>query len=270
MVSVMRGKTVNAAAAALCACLLLAAVPGPAVGYRLSERWERSFEVGERPRLVLENVNGPIEVSGWDRPVIEVRAVITVKAASKDKARRIYEEIEFETDHDPERVSVRARLPKLRKDALWGEGNTSVAVEYTVLVPRRCDLDLESVNGDVEASDVAGAFRLKTVNGAIDLRSRGGQGELGSVNGSIGCRLEAFDEGGELHISTTNGEVDLRLPEGVSAEFDARTLNGRVRIGFDLSRVETKKRSRISGTVGGGDGYVSIRTTNGAITVGSL
>jgi DUF4097 and DUF4098 domain-containing protein YvlB len=260
----------HGARATICV-LLLTASAGPADAFRLTERWERAFDAGQKPRLTVENVNGSIEVTGWDRPVIEVHAGITVKAASKDKARRIFEEIEFEVDHDPAGgVSVHARLPELRKDALRGEGNTTVAVEYTVRVPHRCDLDLVSVSGDIRASAVAGEFRLISGSGGIDLRSRGGRGELKSVNGSIGCRVETFDEGAELLIKTTNGDVELHLPPQASAELDAHTGNGRVRVGFDLSRVETKKRGRIIGTLGGGGGRISVRTKNGAITIGSL
>lgn len=256
-----------ALAAALISALLL---PGALHAYRLFEHWERSFEMAARPRLVLENVNGSIEVTGWDRRVIDVQAEIRVKAASKDKARRIYEQIEFDVEHEAGALSIRADLPRIRKDGLWGESATSVSVNYIVRVPHGCDVDLQSVNGRINASEIEGAFRLRTVNGGIRLLSRAGAGEMESVNGALDCRLGKLSGGGKLRLKTTNGSIDLRLPGPTSADFEARTLNGSVKVDLELANVKQSRRNRVSGRLGGGDGSIKLRTVNGRIALGSI
>jgi DUF4097 and DUF4098 domain-containing protein YvlB len=90
------------------------------------------------------------------------------------------------------------------------------------------------------------------------------------VNGSIRCSLGRFPESGELGVKTTNGGIDLILPDDTSAEISAKTLNGRVRIDLDLTDVEMRKKNKLTGTLGGGDGEITINTINGGITIKAL
>ncbi|MBN2185163.1 MAG: DUF4097 family beta strand repeat protein [Candidatus Krumholzibacteriota bacterium] len=252
--------------------ILLVFMPSSLFAYRLNEVWEKSFDVDEDVSFILENVNGSIEVEGWNKDRIEIFAKIRVKAGSKNKAKKIFDRIEFDVDHDRDMVRVKADLPKLRKESLFGlfgGSSPSITVTYRVKVPRGAELDLVSVNGSVEASGVKGNFLLKTVNGDVVFRSGGGGGGIRTVNGSVYCGLDEFAEGAELQIKTVNGGVKVELPDDAGAELDIKTLNGKVRTNFELNRVKRIRRNRIEGEIGDGEGYIHIRTTNGGVTVRS-
>ena len=252
--------------------ILLVFIPSSLFAYRLHEVWEKSFDVDEEVTLILANVNGSIEVEGWNKSRIEIVAKIKVKAGSKNKAKKIFGKIEFDVEHDRDLVRVKAELPKLRKESLFGMfggSSPSITITYLVKVPLRTDLELASVNGNIDASDIKGDFFLKTVNGAIDLRSLGGEGGLRTVNGSIFCSLDDFAAGAELEIKTVNGGVKVELPDEAGAELDIKTMNGKVRTNFEMNRVRRIKRNRIQGEIGDGEGYIHIRTTNGGVTVRS-
>lgn len=254
--------------------LLIAAtllIPATLSAYRLEKSWERSFEVEEGVWFKLENVNGSINVEGWDRDRIEIAADVRIKAPSKSEAKKIFERIEFEVEESRDRVSVRALLPKRRFFSFlgFGDSRTAIKITYTVKVPYTTDLKLESVNGGISVEDVGGEFYLKTVNGHIDSRLLGGEGEIMTVNGGIECVLEEFPEDGRLYIKTVNGGVDLEIPGDTGAELDVKTLNGRARTDFDLSHVKKKKRNRIQGDIGDGNGEITVRTTNGGVRIGA-
>lgn len=262
-------RAMPAIAGAAAACLIIAVAPRAAGAYRLVERLGRTLEAGERPRLFVENVHGSIEVRGWDRDSIEVGARVTIRAASRHKAERIFEGLSLETARGGGAVRVRMTGGDPRMDALSGEGNTTVLVAYTIQVPRRCVLEIVSVTGDVSAAGVEGEFSLESRAGDVRLRSRGGDGLLRSVGGSIWCRLGSLGPGG-LDIATTNGSVDLRIPAAAGAGLDALSDGGRVRVSLPLSRTGKRTRSRIEGTIGDGGPEISIRTTSGSIDVGPL
>ncbi len=250
--------------------IVLLALPSTLCAYRLNRVWERRFEVDEGARLIIENVNGSIDVEGWGNEAIEIVAKIRIKAPSKSNANKIFRKIEFDVDADAGMVDVRADLPRLRRTGLFsffGESNLSITITYIIKVPYRTNIELESVNGKISVEDVEGMFFLKTVNGSIDIHSPGGEGEIKSVNGGIDCVIKEFPEGGELTIKTVNGGVRVELPDDTGAELDIRTLNGRARTDFDLGRVRKIKRTRIQGEIGDGNGYIYIRTTNGGISV---
>jgi hypothetical protein len=110
-----------------------------------------------------------------------------------------------------------------------------------VSAPRDGNLDLDSGNGPVSVSDVAGRVQARLQNGPLSLKNVGGAVDAAVVNGPLtfsgkggSVRLDAKNgpvsitldgstwEGRELRAAAENGPVTLRLPEnygsGVSVE----------------------------------------------------
>ncbi|MCK4349959.1 MAG: DUF4097 family beta strand repeat protein [Candidatus Krumholzibacteria bacterium] len=247
--------------------LLLLIIPSALSAYKLKQEWKKNFAVGETAEFELENVNGAIEVTVWDRSEISVTAEIQIKAPSKTKANELYEKLKFIVDAQGDRVSIEADLPRIRQVGFSLGDHTSIRIRYDVRVPRQTSLKLKTTNGSIEARGARGAFDLETVNGGIDLLSADGEGRLKTVNGSITCHLDGFFSGGDLELKTTNGGVELRLPEGAGGDFYAKTTNGSVRLDFTLEGEVRVKRRQVSGRLGDGRGSIKLRATNGNISV---
>jgi len=235
--------------------------------YRLERTWERSFSVEEGVRFVLDNVNGNIEVSSWDKNEIRVDAEIRIKAPSKSKAEELYEKIEFLVEEKEGYLSIEADLPRIRQVSMGFGDHISIAVRYDIRVPRTTDLDLTSVNGKVDVDAVRGLFDIRTTNGSIDLSDMEGAGEVKTVNGGIRCHIVEFPKKGRLDIKTTNGSVHLRLPDGVGGSLEAKTVNGGIDLDIPLTKSIRVKRRSVSGVLGDGEGTILVRTTNGGISI---
>src|SRR5215469_18377661 len=107
----------------LLACVALFATPG--FGSVVNRQtFEHSYPLAPGGSFLLENVNGSVQVEGWDRDEVEVRAVKTAEADPRDLDR-----VKIDVCAQPNQVIVRTRYPK-------GEG-VEVAVEYHVRVPNR-------------------------------------------------------------------------------------------------------------------------------------
>lgn len=249
---------------------LVLAVAGGANAYRLIEHRKWNLGTEYRSRFAVRNVRGSIEVIGWDRDEIEISATIRIRAASRNKAQKIYGNIEFEVGREPGDVSIRALMPKYRKDSMAGEGNTTVWIDYTVRVPYLTDLDLRSITGNIGVMQVGGGFHIESERGSIDMLSRGGEGVLKSRNGDLGCELAFLLPGGKLLMKTSCGDVFLGIPAETSALLQARTRSGRVRIRLDMTEVKKRKRKTIQGVLGGGDGKIVLESVSGDVTVGAL
>jgi DUF4097 and DUF4098 domain-containing protein YvlB len=263
-------KPRNQTAVILLAIIMLGIAARDAGAYRLIEFREWNLAADGRVKFTVRNTSGAIEVIGWDRDEIEITATVRIRAASKDKAQKIYGKIEFEFGQEPGNISIRALVPGYRKDSMSGEGNTAVWVDYSVRVPYTTDLDIRSVTGDVAVVQVGGSFRVESGQGAIDMLSRGGEGLLKTGNGDIGCELAFLPPGGKLRIRTGNGDLSLGIPAGTSAKLRARTQAGRAKVLLPLSGVEKQKRKVKKGVLGGGDGEIVMESANGDITVGGL
>lgn len=242
----------------LSAAAVSAALQNPAV-----ETFERTVPLSSGGSFALSNVNGSIDIEGWDRNEVQISAR-KVTAGPAESLR----EVKITLDIAPGAISVVTRYPE-------GSG-VEVIVEFRVRVPARVRLaSVTTVNGSVSVHDVSGAGSLSTVNGNVSLSRGAGMFSARATNGSISLELLSLSGGlaseaaspfhGSLTAQTVNGSVVLSLPPGAGAELEAETRNGDFSSELPLlARTFAAGRS-IRGRVGSGGPPVLLRTVNGAI-----
>lgn len=250
---------------------LLLIVSSPAGAFRFDARgrvWR--FETAPRCELVLSTAIGDISVDQGPPGEIVVRAQVAVHAPSKYAARRIASRIDFDISPSPDRVSVRATLPSIRKTGLFGGmsgGRTSVAVHYRVTVPPRTSLVLESKAGDIVIRGVEGNFDVMTGRGDIRAHDIAGRGGFRTGGGEVDCRLARLDAGAGLVLRSFGGSVLLAVPESTNARLDAESRDGRVRVDIDLSSAGKRSLRRVDGVIGDGNGRIVVRAAGGSVGI---
>lgn len=206
--------------------------------------------------------NGGIKVMSWDRDDTLVRARVVASARTEAAAERLLAETNVEVGSG----RVRTSLPRTRN-------GSSVTVGFEVFVPRETDLALQTVNGGVTVDGVEGRIRAEAVNGGISLSGVAGEVRARTMNGGVSVALsgDAWDGRG-LDAQTTNGGISILVPDGYSAELDARTQVGRISTsGFDLPRSRERRGfrvgDRIETTLGRGGAPLRLVTTNGGVSI---
>jgi hypothetical protein len=204
--------------------------------------------------FLLENVNGSVQVEGWDKDEVEVRAVKTAESDPRD-----LELVKIEVDSEPGQVSVRTKYPK-------GEG-VEVAVEYHVRVPYRVLLgSVETVNGSVLVRGIEGAGELKSVNGNVEVLDSSGRFNAKTTNGNLRLELRHLLDGGPMNIETVNGSVVLGLPSDARANLKVLNMNGDIYSELPVTSTASSPAARtFRARLGTGGGDISVRTVNGGI-----
>ncbi|MBI3404025.1 MAG: PDZ domain-containing protein [Acidobacteria bacterium] len=111
------------------------------------EPFDQVYKLGSGGSFSLLNVNGSVQVSGWEREEVQVHAVKTAKGNPQDLAR-----VRIEVQKGDGRIAVRTIYPP-------NEG-VEVSVEYQIRVPHRILLErLETVNGNASISGPPWAWR---------------------------------------------------------------------------------------------------------------
>jgi hypothetical protein len=220
--------------------LAVAAVPG----FAISKEFNQSYALQPGGTFELQNVNGTVEVQGWDRDVVEVHAVKTAKLKESD-----LERVSIEVNSNGAGVSIATRYPQ-------NEG-VEVAVEYTIHVPRRIagvdDVEeLRTVNGNIEVYGADSTVRARTTNGNVRL-------ELSHVHGIR-----------ETIAETTNGSLILALPADSQADLEARCLNGNFLSELPVTMEGSLKPREMHGKLGQGGVPIKLHTINGGIRVVAL
>lgn len=255
---------------------------------------KKSFPVTGRAEVVLKTFDGAIEVTTWDQS--EVAVTIERYAGSEAEA----EALKVNATQSGNTITVEAVKPEPAVEVGFNAGR---GVKLIVSLPVESDLDARTGDGAISADGVRGRIALRTGDGAVrasqlsgDLTVHTGDGSVtlegvagrldvstgdGSVqiggapqalkahtgDGSIGLELTAgasLDE--DWEISTGDGSVHVSLPDGVNAEIDAKTGDGRVS-GEGLGLEVSESRRELTGRLGTGGRQLKIRTGDGSISL---
>jgi len=229
------------------------------------ERYERSFTVAECCELALKNVQGQVEVTGWDRP--EVSVVAVKRLGTHWGAREAFEDTEVEMEQKGCQIYLRTRRRHEGGffDWLWGGGRGPAPVDYTVKVPATSSVSISTVACEVVASDIIGSLHARSVTGTVDVQRISGNIILSTTNGQI----QGAELGGTLGVKSVNGGIDLRRCSLTSLQ--AKTVNGKISIETSLDPQGSYSASAVNGSCRlaipqDSRGTVEARFTNGGVS----
>ena len=226
---------------------------------------ERACEVREltisAPRGVLSvdaGDNGGVQVHGESRRDVRIAAEVWATSRDGDRAQELLDDIVLVTEGG----ELSAEGPDTRRRESWG-------VSWHLVVPTETDLDLEAHNGGIRISDVEGEIRFETLNGGVTVDGLAGDVRGRTTNGGVKVALDgARWQGAGLDIETTNGGVQIEMPEGYSADFETRTVNGRLDSEIAMT-VQGRIGRTLSTTLGDGGPPIRAVTTNGSVRIRS-
>ncbi len=216
--------------------------------------FEQTYPLPSGGHFVLDNVNGSVQVEGWDREEVEVTAVKTAQNDPHDVDR-----VRIEVETQPGEVDVHTRYPE-------GEG-AGVAVEYHIHVPSRVLLgSVHTVNGSLLVRGIDGGGELRSVNGDVEVLESSGRFNAKTTNGNLRLELRQLADGGPMNLETVNGSVELGLPWDARADLNMRNMNGETYSEVPVTSTVALPGSRaFHGRLGHGGGAISLRTVNGGI-----
>src|SRR5256885_12010465 len=242
----------------LTACLVLVLAASAASCLAITKEFNQSYPLQPGGVFELQNVNGTVDVQGWDRDTIEIHAVKTAKQKESD-----LELVSIDVDAKPGVVSVATRYPQ-------NEG-VEVAVEYTVHVPHRAHVEhLGTVNGTLRVSGIDRVEDLRTVNGSIEVYEGGGSIHAHTTNGNVHLELLRVEDKAGAVAETTNGSVLLAVPADTHADLETRCLNGNFSSELPVTFESTIKPREMHGKLGPGGAPIRLHTVNGGIRLVAL
>ena len=242
--------------------LLLFCLAAPVLAGEQQEVFEKAYSMEGVTRVSIENVNGHIEATAWDRPYFKVRAVKKAKGSRAEETLRL---TEIRVRKVGEEIRIETVNPKRRR--LFGFldfGGSNAHVDYELQIPAAAEVRFETCNGRVTASGFTGSLSGDAVNGSIDLSDQDGPTVASTVNGSVRVSFKGALK--KSRIETVNGSIDVAFDKASSVRYDLETVNGHIDGGgLDLN-VEGKfgpKEAR--GTYNGGGETLHCETVNGTI-----
>lgn len=203
-------------------------------------------------KLWVKQKDGRVEVQGWDRTEVEVVAEF------RDSSRG--ERVELNLHRVTEGLEIELKHPT-GPHFVFGS-YSSARCHLVIKVPRKLNLAIQSVDGDISVKNLEGFARCESVDGNIRLENLSGEGWVQTVDGNIEAkhlkaRLKGGTVDGRIHLEEVEGGLDLHTVDG---SIEARSLNG-WNEGISLRTVD----GNLTVALGQAKGQVEARSRSGVI-----
>lgn len=276
-------------------CLMLAAsgLALVCLAREHSDRWtvrqedtlEKTLTLSGQPmRLIVDNLDGYVHVTGTNGSRVHVTAHRTIRAETPSDAEQAKNEVKLDMTEQPGTVSIEYMAP-------WRcNGNCNgccdshkhfyeVTYDIDVQAPRNARMVLSTISGPLRTEQIDGDFDVHAVNGGIKMSGIGGSGDVHTVNGPITIQF-AKNPTMPCSFKTVNGAIDTEFRAGLSADLSFKTFNGQIYSDFDVTALpapagETERKngmfvyrsnSRLhEARAGHGGPKLSFETLNGGI-----
>ncbi len=230
----------------------------PPCSAEVTEEFHKTVPITADGRVSLENINGNVTITGWDRNEVQIDAT----KSARDQQR--LEEARIELDVANDAVRIRTRYPDHHTN------NNPASVRYEVHVPRAARLDkIDLVNGSLDVQHVSGEVNASLVNGSLHAKDLAGRSELSTVNGSLQAEFNSLNNVHDISLKSVNGSIDLGLPPSPNAEIEAKTVSGGIRTDFPLEVTGHFVGKSVSGKLGSGGTRIEMSNVNGSIRIGA-
>jgi len=264
-------------------CLMLAAcgLAAPCLANHDSDRWpvrhqetiQKTFTLSGSPeRLVIDNIDGYVHVTGISGSQVHMTAHQTIRAETDSDLDQATKEVQLELTENPGSVSIYYDAPwrckgEHNRGCDWDQRRFyNVTFDIEVEVPRDARIVVSTVNnGDIKIDKTSGNFEVNDINGGISMTEVAGSGQVKTINGPVVVRF-ARNPSEPSSFNTLNGQMDIYFRPGLSADLLFKTFNGQVYTDFDVtSRAApvTQPEARNGRFVYHSDGFVAGRAGKG-------
>ena len=226
----------------------------------LTQEFHKTYTLNADGRVSLENINGAVTITGWDRNELQLDAV---KRARRQER---LDEAKIVVESSANSISIRTQYPERDHTFNWGDENNPASVDYTLHVPRGARLDeIELVNGSLEIHDVAGDVHASSVNGRVLAKDLAGRADLSTVNGRTEAEFRQLPKS-HIKASSVNGSVLVTIPSDANADVHASTVSGGISTDFALNvHRESFGGHNLDGRLGSGGTEIELSNVNGHI-----
>jgi len=211
-------------------------------------------------KLDVETHVGSITITGDDVTDCNITAEITVRAQTKEEARKLAEEVKIESERSGDKLSIRTKRPAALK-------KRSLTVDFKIMAPRNLKLTCSAHVGTVKVSDIKGPVKASVNVGSVICSQVVADVELESNVGDVEVKYADSAPGAcNAKITTNVGSIDFTGPPALSAQVSATTNVGSIKTAMPITVVGKVGKS-VKGTIGSAEGKLHLKTNVGSIEI---
>jgi putative adhesin len=221
-------------------------------------------------RVTVETFKGTVDVKTWDRPEIQIDAVIEPDPDGREQAEKV-RLTEVRVSGSGAAVAIRSDYHAAEHlhflGFLGGDDGTLPFVRYTVQMPSTAKLEIEDHKSQIRVAGLRSDLKLHTYKGTARVVGLDGAARVDTYKGDV--RVEFARYGHDSRFETYKGEVEVRLPRDSRFELEGQAgRRGDIETDFAMTTHAGRSRSaEITGAVNGGGPRLRMTTYKGSLRV---
>ncbi len=199
-------------------------------GLPLSREFHKVLTQEPGGTVDLENWNGDITISGWEKSEVDITAREVWNQPQK-RGIRFLRNRPSSARHPG--GSIRGQDQDLDGTARRRKDN--IGLNYNLFVPHSINLKtITNRRGNVRISDLYGTVVLNLDEGEANLENYSGSLDASVTRGSVEAEILDLRAEDEVKITVREGDITLYLQPGAGARIEATVPNGTLDSDFDL------------------------------------
>lgn len=239
------------------------------VGPQVTEYFNGSYAVNDQTILTVANINGHVEIMGWDGDNVTINAVKKSSFGNEE-----LDKIQINVTTTGNYLNIKTKYSGL--SSIQGSVDLNIKVPRNIriesvtssngpiqITQTKGDITAESSNGGIFIDTVEGYVSAETSNGQIQVKGTTGIGNLRTSNGPI--IAEVADVQQDIRIETSNGAVTISVNASLNATIEMTTSNSQITIEGISLNIQLLETTHVIGSMGTNGQSIDIHTSNGKI-----
>lgn len=243
---------------------------GPVV----TDEFNGEYTITSHTFLSVTNINGGIDIIGWDGDTVTVSAV-KKSTYGTEALNRVNISVSQTENH----LEIVTKYPDQK--FVQAEVDYTIKVPYNITIETVMttngaiyitngsgDLLASTSNGAITLTDIDGIVSATTSNGHIDIRRTTGISDVRTSNAAITSEVYSFQD--DIQIETSNAGISLYLNPQLNATIEMMTSNSKIHLQGISLNVSLVEDTHVIGTLGENGKRIDVHTSNANIYVYNL
>ncbi len=125
-----------------------------------TKKFHKEYEVRKGTQLQLENKYGSIDIKNWDKRLVSIEVIITVRTSSEEKAQKLLDQVDIDFNESGDVISATTNLKSDFSKVFQRSGDKLVDIHYSVNMPKNVPLNLSNKYGNVFINELTSTSKI--------------------------------------------------------------------------------------------------------------
>lgn len=177
----------------------------------VTKEFHKEFQTSKNTALTLDNKYGDIDVKDWDKSVVQVDVIVSIKNSNREKAERLLSYIDVVFTEEGNDIAAKTVFDdKFNTTSTWRDDN-DLSIDYTVHMPKDIQLNLFNKYGNAFINEITGRATIAIKYGKLKANRiyRGNEKPLTEID--LGYSDASIEESDWLKVTMKYSKLNLNI-----------------------------------------------------------